>query len=142
MTLTENGEPKAVKKWMQNVELYLNTNAANYDNDLKRVAFALSFINGGSTDTWKEVFIQKAARNTKAPLESKYGTWDDFKEQLFSTFVPAQEAGSMIAELNELKQGDKKVDEYITMFRLLTSRSGITEDPTVVYSWHLGLFCT
>jgi hypothetical protein len=41
------------KKFLQNIEVYMDVNHETYNNDLRKIAFVLSFMATGSAATWK-----------------------------------------------------------------------------------------
>jgi hypothetical protein len=64
------------KKFLQNVEVYMDVNHETYNNDLRKIAFILSFMATGSAATWKAQFIKEAyARPTPANPNDRLGTY-------------------------------------------------------------------
>jgi hypothetical protein len=53
----------------------MDVNHETYNNDLRKIAFVLSFMATGSTVTWKAQFIEEAyARPTPANPNNRLGT--------------------------------------------------------------------
>jgi Domain of unknown function (DUF4939) len=48
-----DGNQDGFKKFLQNVEVYMDVNDETYDTDLRKIAFVLSFMAAGSAATWK-----------------------------------------------------------------------------------------
>jgi hypothetical protein len=48
------------KKFLQNVEVYMDVNHKMYNNNLRKIAFVLSFMATGSMATWRTQFIEEA----------------------------------------------------------------------------------
>jgi hypothetical protein len=48
------------KDFLQNVEVYMDVNHEIYNNDLRKIAFVLSFMTTGAAATWKAQFIDEA----------------------------------------------------------------------------------
>jgi hypothetical protein len=46
-----NGNRVGFKEFLQNVEVYMNVNHETYNNDLRKIAFVLSFMMTGSAAT-------------------------------------------------------------------------------------------
>jgi hypothetical protein len=46
-----DGNRDGFKKFLQNVEVYMDVNHETYNNDLRKIAFVLSFMATGSTGT-------------------------------------------------------------------------------------------
>ena len=55
------GDRTKTNRFILDVEMYLDVNNDMYDTNLKKIAFALSFMTGGSVDGWKEAKIQTYA---------------------------------------------------------------------------------
>ena len=60
-----------LKKFLQDTNLYLLVNNKVYDTDVKKIAFALSFMNKGDTASWKEQLLEDAMALEMFDL----GTW-------------------------------------------------------------------
>ena len=58
------------------MNLYLLVNNKAYDTDIKKIAFALSFMSKGDAASWKEQLLEDAM----ALLAFDLGTWDQFKK--------------------------------------------------------------
>ena len=69
-----NGSYETVISWMHSIQFYLMVNETSYSNDMKKIAFALSYMTEGSAQTWAETFQENAINGTAVTL----GTWDDF----------------------------------------------------------------
>jgi Domain of unknown function (DUF4939) len=63
---TFNGDRKGFKKFLQDVEVYMDVNHETYNNNLRKIAFVLSFMTTGSAATWKAQFVDEAY-NKSAP---------------------------------------------------------------------------
>jgi Domain of unknown function (DUF4939) len=55
-----DGNRDGFKKFLQNVEVYMDVNHKTYNNDLRKIVFVLSFMATGSAATWKTQFIEEA----------------------------------------------------------------------------------
>ena len=56
---TYNGNRENFKKFLQDVEIYMDVNHEVYQNDLIKIAFVLSFMNSGPAATWKYQFVEE-----------------------------------------------------------------------------------
>ena len=54
-----NGNRENFKKFLQDVEIYMDVNHKVYQNDLIKIAFVLSFMNSGPAVTWKYQFVEE-----------------------------------------------------------------------------------
>jgi hypothetical protein len=65
-----HGARELTTKFLQEVEMYMRTNTEIYNTEEKKVLFALSFMNGGVTGSWKQ-------GKTAAYLKARdFGTFD------------------------------------------------------------------
>jgi hypothetical protein len=75
------------KKFLQNVEVYMDINNEMYNNDLRKIAFVLSFMASGSVATWKAQFIEKAyERPVPTNPNDRLGTYTQFRKDLMEAF--------------------------------------------------------
>jgi Domain of unknown function (DUF4939) len=71
-----SGNRDDFKKFLQNVEVYMDINHETYNNDLRKITFELSFMTTGSAGTWKTQFIEEAyAKPTPANPNARLGTY-------------------------------------------------------------------
>jgi hypothetical protein len=59
-----NGNRDGFKEFLQNIEVYMDINHETYNNDLRKIAFVLSFMTTGSAATWKAQFIEESLCQT------------------------------------------------------------------------------
>jgi hypothetical protein len=55
-----DGNQNNFKDFLQTVEVYMDVNHETYNNDLRKIAFVLSFMTTGAASTWKAQFIDEA----------------------------------------------------------------------------------
>jgi Domain of unknown function (DUF4939) len=88
------------KKFLQKVEVYMDVNHETYNNDLRKIAFILSFMATGSAATWKAQFIDKAyARPTPPNLNDRLGTYTQFRKDFMEAFSMFDSVGDALDEL-------------------------------------------
>jgi hypothetical protein len=121
-----HGARKLTTKFLQEVEMYIHANAEIYNTEEKKVLFALSFMNGGVAGSWKQ---GKTAAYLKA---RSFGTFEDFKAAVKTIFTPINDEGVAKTELRTLRQGEKRIEEYIAQFTIIAARTGLTEDSALI----------
>ena len=101
-------------------------NQAVYNNDEKRILFALSYMrstdyNSGLSEAekWADLWMEQHWNNL--------GLQADFKQAFKDRFIISDEAEEAIRELNKLKVKNQKYDEYINTFQMLARQAKITE---------------
>jgi Ty3 transposon capsid-like protein len=122
-----NGNRDGFKKFLQNVEVYMDINHEMYNNDLRKIAFVLSFMATGSAATWKAQFIDKAyARPAPPNPNDRLGTYTQFRKDLMEAFSMFDSVGDALDELQSLrKKKNELIDEHIARFKMLAAESKI-----------------
>jgi hypothetical protein len=65
----------------------MDVNHETYNNDLRKIAFVLSFMMTGSAATWKVQFIKEAyAKPIPANSNNRLGTYTQFRKDLIEAF--------------------------------------------------------
>jgi hypothetical protein len=111
------------KMFLQNVEVYMDINHKTYNNDLRKIAFVLSFMATGSAATWKAQFIEEAyARPTPANPNDRLGMYAQFRKDLMEAFSMFDSLGDALDELRSLrKKKNELIDEHIARFKMLAT---------------------
>jgi hypothetical protein len=123
------------KKFLQNVEVYMNVNNETYNNNLRKIAFVLSFMASGSVATWKAQFIDEAyARPAPTNPNDQLGTYTQFRKDLMEAFSMLDLVGDALDELRSLrKTKNKSIDKHIAKFKMLAAESKIdTMNPLTI----------
>jgi retrotransposon gag protein len=128
------GEREKVEQFLQDVGLYLRINPTQYDDDEKRILFALSFMTGGTAAAWKSSFVKRALAINPA----NFGTYANFETEVKTAFSPVQAAESARIKLRNLKQ-EKSLDDYIAKFRIYSAQSGLIGDVILIEYFMQGL---
>jgi hypothetical protein len=105
----------------------MDINHEMYNNDLRKIAFVLSFIATGSAATWKAQLIEKAyARPAPANPNDRLGTYAQFRKDLMEAFSMFDSVGDALDELRSLRKKKKKsIDKHIAGFKMLAAESKI-----------------
>jgi Ty3 transposon capsid-like protein len=123
------------KKFLQNVEVYMDVNHETYNNNLRKIVFILSFMATGSAATWKAQFIDEAYARP-APLNSndRLGTYTQFRKDLMEAFSMFGSVWDALDKLRSLrKKKTKSIDEHIAKFKMLAAKSEIdTMNPLTI----------
>jgi Ty3 transposon capsid-like protein len=122
-----DGNRDGFKKFLQNVEIYMDVNHEMYNNDLRKIAFVLSFMATGSVATWRTQFIEEAyARSTSPNPNDRLGTYTQFRKDLMEAFSMFNSVGDALDGLRSLrKKKNKSIDEHIAKFKMLAAKSKI-----------------
>jgi hypothetical protein len=121
-----HGAHELTMKFLQEVKMYMHANTEIYNTEEKKVLFALLFMNRGVAGSWKQ---GKTAAYLKA---GNFGTFDKFKQAIQTAFTPIDDEGVAKTELRTLRQGDKRIEEYIAQFTIIAARTGLTKDSALI----------
>jgi predicted component of type VI protein secretion system len=118
-----NGNQNNFKDFLQNVEVYMDVNHKTYNNDLRKIAFVLSFMTAGATSTWKAQFIDEAyAKPAPANPNDQYETYVQFRKDLTEAFSMFDSVGDALDELRSLrKKKMESIDKHIAKFKMLAA---------------------
>jgi Domain of unknown function (DUF4939) len=94
---TFNGDREGFKKFLQDIEIYMDINHETYNNDLRKIAFILSFMMTGSAATWKAQFIDEAyTKPVPANPTDRMGTYTTFRKGLIRVFLMFDSVGDVV----------------------------------------------
>lgn len=130
-----DGKRDELNGWIQKCSLYFKFYETKFDQDDKKIAFALMLMNEGTAGQWASDFITQAEERN--PIT--YGTWVGFKEALKTSFQDVDMAASARVLLRNLHQGKKTAEEYILEFKNVISRCGINEFNVIADFFYQGL---
>ena len=104
-----------------------------YDDDDKKIAFVLSFMNEGDAGAWKEELISRALEQADTRGDDlSFGTFKKFKESLIESFKQYDAPGDALDEMRTMRMGDIPIDEHIAKFKILVTNSELEESAAVV----------
>ena len=109
---------------MQDILLYLGVNEDIYNNDRKKIGYALNFMDKGDAKSWKTAFLQNATTQTGLDL----GTWTNFLDKLKGDFKPYDAPGDALEELITLKMGNSSIEDHIARYKVLLKKSQVPDD--------------
>jgi len=121
------GKRTELKRFMQDVIVYLTINKEIYNDDDKKIAFTMSFMNDGDAGAWKEEFLSRRITDaTTRNDDISFGTWKAFNDALVESFSPFDAPGDALSEMRNMKMGqDASIDEHIAKFKILVSQTGL-----------------
>jgi hypothetical protein len=124
------GKRTELKRFFQDATIYLLVNKEIYNNDQRKVAFVMSFMNEGAAALWKEGFLTKVFKDAeKNDAEPNLGTFSAFKKAVEESFSPYDEPGDALDEMREMRMTTQSsIDEHIAKFKILVTQSGLDRD--------------
>jgi Retrotransposon gag protein len=124
---TFDGDREGFKKFLQDIEVYMDVNHETYNKNLRKIAFVLSFMMIGSAATWKAQFVNEAY-DKPAPINpnNRLGTYITFRKELVEAFLMFDSVGDALDKLQNLrKKKTDSIDEHIARFKMLATKSKI-----------------
>ena len=126
------GKREDLKKFLQDINLYLHVNDKVYNDDTKKISFALSFINDGDAASWKEQLLEEAMK--KDPIN--LGTWSDFMKDLQTAFQPYDAPGDALEEMKALRMGNGSIEEHNARFKMAVTKSALDSTSPAVIDYY------
>jgi hypothetical protein len=127
-----SGDTRTSTGWALQLEAYLALNKGVYDDDEKKVIFALSLMTKGEAAKWAEAKLKKAT------AEKSYGTFEDFAKALKANFFPKNLEQTAIKRISTLKQTGS-VAAYVSLFRTIIADTSIVDEQTKILFFRNGL---
>ena len=129
-----NGKRENLKKFLQEVKIYLMANAKVYPDDIDKILFVIAYMSEGDAHSWREEFIdtseQVAAQNQ---TNLTFGTYTDFITKITTDFSPFDAPKDAIYEMKELRKGgDTTIEEHVSKFKILVNKSKLSKNDAVV----------
>ena len=133
---TFDGTPEKARGWFNNTQLYLLVNKEIYNDDDKKIAFALSFMREGSAALWALTETEAALKRN--PLN--FGTWQDFLNKFSASFILENTKDQAIAWMTTAKV-DKKTPlmDYISQFKNNAALSEINNQDVLINFYSRGI---
>ena len=127
-----SGKRDDLRKFLQEIKIYLLANLDAYPSDMDKILFVLSYMSDGDANSWKEEFFdtaeQKAAQDNS---QLSLGTYDDFIKLIVKDFSPYDAPKDAIYEMKELQMGNTPIEEHVAKFKMLVTKSKLTKNDAV-----------
>ena len=120
-----NGEAGKVGEFITACRLFLRMKLREATVE-KQVQWVLSYVQGGSTDVWKENVMEELESG-----EVEYESVEEFLISLKKEFGGGEEESVKVAELRKLEQGGRTMEEFIQEFKRVARRSRYEGRPLI-----------
>ena len=120
-----NGEAGKVGGFIMACRLYLKMKLRGTTVE-EQVQWALSYVQGGSADVWKENLMEELENG-----EMEYELMEEFFTSLKKEFGGGEEESVKAAELRKLEQGGKTMEEFVQEFKRAARGSGYEGRPLI-----------
>jgi hypothetical protein len=124
---TFNGNREGFKKFLQDIEVYMDVNHKIYNNNLRKITFIPSFMTTGAAATSKAQFIEEAyAKPIPTNPNNRLGMYTMFRKELIKAFLMFDSVGDTLDKLQSLKKKKTNlIDEHVARFKILAIKSKI-----------------
>ena len=131
-----DGSPEKARGWFNNVQLYLLVNKDVYNDDDRKIAYALSFMREGSAALWSLTETEAALKRNPP----NFGTWQDFINKFSASFILENTKDQAIAWMTTAKV-DKKTPlmDYISQFKNNAALSEISNEDVLINFYSRGI---
>ena len=128
-----SGKQEELRKFLQEVKIYLLVNTDSYPEDLDKILFVLSYMSEGDANSWKEEYIdsikQKAAQDNAA---LNFGDYKTFITKLTDDFSPYDAPKDAIHAMQEMDLGSASIEEHVAKFKMLVNQSKLAKNDAVI----------
>jgi hypothetical protein len=119
---TFSRRPEDLDDFPNNCELIFSIKGDVYNQDDKKIAYALALIKIGNAGLWKRQYVQEYFASNNGVLRD---SWNRFKTRLRDAFKDIGRAEDSMKWLSLSKQGGKMIEEFNTLFRIHGTRAGL-----------------
>jgi hypothetical protein len=101
---------------------------------LAKYSFVISYMNKGDANSWKEEFFDTAEQIAAQTPGAKInlGTYNDLIKKIVEDFSPYDAPKDAIYEMKELKMGNSSIEEHVSKFKMLVTKSKLAKNDVVV----------
>ena len=92
----------------------------------EQVIWVLLYIQGGSADIWKENVMEELEAE-----EMEYESIEEFFTSMKKEFGGGEEEATKVAELRQLEQGGRSMEEFVQIFKRIARGSGYKGRPLI-----------
>ena len=127
-----SGKREDLRQFLQEIKIFLMGNADAYPSDLDKILFVLWYMSEGDANSWKEEFVdsaEQAAAQTGTTLT--FGNYKQFIEEIEKDFSPFDVPKDAIYEMKELKLGKSSIEEHVSKFKMLVTKSKLAKNDAV-----------
>jgi hypothetical protein len=125
-----DGTPGKLRTFLTQCELVFAMRQEKFGSGKSRLLYVLAHCTKGVALEWREKVLTHQAKTLQTiaatAAAKSIGTWEAIKSEMQDTFGSASLAAEAQAKLRTLRQGSRRVEEYITEFTMLAMDSGIS----------------
>jgi len=128
-----DGDKRKAKLFLQQVKVYVEIKKDQFQSDLQKVAFALSFMQKGEAARFAETWYVATHKSGET-----LGSWQEYEDALTAQFYAKTTQRAAFDRLVTLKQTGG-VDAYISIFRKLLTEAEVKDESILIGFFRRGL---
>ena len=122
-----NGDQNKFQKFLHTAKIYMAINIKDYDTNLEKIEFVLSFMTKGPAKAWADQYTKNALTQNQA-LGLNLRIYSEFRKALTNTFSTYNTSGDALNEMRNLRiKPEEDINSHITKFVTLLSESRICQ---------------
>jgi hypothetical protein len=118
-----DGEPKKLKRFLQECQLYLQMNRGVYVNSDQKIGYILALMKEKTAATWRDTFLGKTQNATTGNYH--FSTYGNFLKILKDNFKDVDSSADALYQLKSVNQGGNSIEAHNAKFMLLVIKSGL-----------------
>ena len=127
-----SGDSRKIVPFLTQCDLVFSGQTKKYESGKARVLYALSYCTEGTALAWKEQLVEQQENLLKRLAaiaeEESCGVWEAFKAMIKHDFGSISDKTEAQMRLLSIQQGNRRVEEFITEFALLTLRANMGKE--------------
>jgi hypothetical protein len=128
-----DGSQSKADTFLSQLSLYFMGRRKEFEQDDDKIIFALSYMKGGTAGPWAAEVLRQC--QASGPT---YQNWEAFLKDFQAAFGDPDPASTARFKMDQLKQGNHSVEEYVASFKELTFKTQYN-DAALVEKFEKGL---
>ena len=124
------GDRSKVDAFLYECVLYFRANPNKYKDPVQKTNTALSYFKGGDALTWKEQYLRSKLKSGSDDYDFEIPEWKEFIKDFKFSFTQQDAIEDALFKLDNINQGNKRVDEHNVAFNLLLGKAKLSTNPT------------
>ena len=114
------GKREELGKFLRDVALHIAINDHIFTNDIKKIAFVLSYMTEGDAASWKEEFLKTKTQPGQAVDLETYIT---FIDKIEGVFKPYNAPGDALEEIKVMRMEGNLAEDHVAQFKILVNKA-------------------
>ena len=114
------GKWEELEKFLRDVALHIAVNDHIFTNNIKKIAFVLSYMTEGDAASWKEEFLEAKTQPGQAV---DLGTYVAFIDEIEGVFKPYDAPGDALEEIKAMRMEGNLAEDHVAQFKILVNKA-------------------